>query len=230
MNAETLTRRVVRLLAANSHALVESLEARNPEALLQQYVRELDEAISEVQVELGREEAARHLATSSIARQNNEIEKLGEQIELALRSGKDEAASAGVAKQLDLEDQIAALSRSLDDASAGASGHEKTLLGLRAKRREMEAALQAFIASRKPVAPMGQPSSAYRSSSVNKAERAESGFNRTLADASHVTGMVGATSADAARLEELSALQRKHRVAERLAMFKASVGKDAKEG
>src|SRR6185295_18977247 len=97
-----------------------------------------------VATSLGRDEAAKHLATTSIARQNNEIGVLAERIELAVKEGKDDAATAGIAKQLDLEDTIAALHRSLEDATDKAAEHEKTLLGLRAKRREMESALQAF--------------------------------------------------------------------------------------
>src|SRR5215475_7190815 len=118
MSSESLANRIVRLLSANAHAMLDGLEGLNPEAMMNQFVRDLDEAIAEVATELGRDEAAKHLATASIARQNNEI-----------------------------EDTIAALHRSLDEATEKAVEHERTLLGLRAKRREMEAAVRAYLAA-----------------------------------------------------------------------------------
>src|ERR1035438_9290209 len=117
MSNETLSNRLIRLLSANAHSVLDNLEGRNPEAMMNQFIRELDDAIGEIATGLGRDEAAKHLASSSIARQNNEIEALAEQIEIAVKGGQDEAASAGIAKQLDLEDTIAALHRSLDDAT-----------------------------------------------------------------------------------------------------------------
>ncbi len=89
MSAESLSNRVIRLLSANAHSVLDNLEGRNPEALMNHFIRELDDAIGEVATSLGRDEAAKHLATTSIARQNNEIEVLAERIELAVKQGKD---------------------------------------------------------------------------------------------------------------------------------------------
>src|SRR5258706_15351603 len=199
MSNETLGNRVLRLLSASAHSVLENLEGGNPEAMMNQFIRELDEAIGEVAAALGRDEAAKHLATTSIARQNNEIEELAERIELAVKAGEDEAAAAGIAKQLDLEDTIAALNRSLQDATDRASEHEKTLLGLRAKRREMESALQGFVASQ---ARTGSPdrggavAAGGAAGSRGKAEKAEAGFNRTMARPTRVVGAAASSNAD----------------------------------
>src|SRR6185369_7660355 len=224
MSSESLANRIVRLLSANAHAMLDSLEGRNPEAMMNQFIRELDEAIDEVATELGRDEAAKHLATASIARQNNEIEELAERIELAVKQGSDAAASAGIARQLDLEDTIAALHRSLDDATAKAVEHERTLLGLRAKRREMEAAVQAFLATQAQRASdgakvAGGPTTA--AAGRDKAEKAEAGFNRIMARTTGVVGTVTGSDADPAQLRALETMQRNHRIAERLARIKA---------
>jgi phage shock protein A len=227
MSSETLANRIVRLLSANAHAMLDSLEGRNPEAMMNHFIRELDEAIGEVAAALGRDEAAKHLATTSIARQNNEIEVLAERVELAVKKGEDSAASAGIARQLDLEDTIAALNRSLEDAAEKAVEHERTLLGLRAKRREMEAALQSFVAtSTSGDAEAGQPGAAKPgvAASREKAEKAEAGFNRTMARATGVVGTVTGSNADPAQLKVLETMQRNHRIAERLARIKARSG------
>lgn len=229
MSAETLSNRVVRLLSASAHSLLDNLEGRNPEAMMSHFIRELDDAIAEVAAALGRDEAAKHLAATSIARQNNEIETLAERIELAVKEGKDDAAKAGIAKQLDLEDTIAALHRSLDEASDKAGEHEKTLLGLRAKRREMESALQAFVASHAGTAGgSGAPTGGAAPSSRDKADKAEAGFNRTMARATGVSGTVTSSEADPGQLKALETMQRNHRIAERLARVKAAAGEGGK--
>jgi phage shock protein A len=227
MPSDTLGNRVIRLLSANAHSILDSLEGRNPEAMMNQFIRELDEAIGEVAAALGRDEAAKHLATASIARQNNEIEVLAERIELAVRQGEDGAASAGIARQLDLEDTIAALHRSLDEAREQAVEHERTLLGLRAKRREMEAALQAFVeAHERSTTDNGRTARAATGGAAGreKADKAEAGFNRVLSKATGVVGTVTGSDADPAQLKALETLQRNHRIAERLARLKASRG------
>lgn len=227
MSSESLANRIVRLLSANGHALLDDLEGRNPEAMMNQFIRELDEAIDEVATELGRAEAAKHLATASIARQNNEIETLAERIELAVKQGADAAASAGIARQLDLEDTIAALHRSLDDATQKAVEHERTLLGLRAKRREMEAAVQSFLAAeaqRTGEGTKGADEPAAGVAARGKAEKAEAGFNRIMARTTGVVGTVTGGDADAAQLKALETMQRNHRIAERLARIKAASG------
>ena len=58
MSNDTLANRIVRLLSANAHAMLDSLEGRNPEAMMNQFIRELDEAIesgnkAQVEAELG---------------------------------------------------------------------------------------------------------------------------------------------------------------------------------
>jgi phage shock protein A len=227
MPSETLANCIIRLLSANGHAMLDSLEGRNPEAMMNQFIRELDEAIDEVATELGRDEAAKHLATSSIARQNNEIEALAERIELAVKQGNDAAASAGIARQLDLEDTIAALHRSLDDATNRAIEHERTLLGLRAKRREMEAAMQAYLVAQAQRASEGAKAAGGPTAAVSgrdKAEKAEAGFNRIMARTTGVTGTVTGSNADAAQLKALETMQRNHRIAERLARIKGASG------
>lgn len=228
MSNETLSNRVIRLLSASAHSMLNNLEGRNPEGMMNQLIRELDEAIGEVATALGRDEAAKHLATTSIARQNNEIEVLAERIELAVKGGQDESASAGIAKQLDLEDTIAALHRSLGDATDRASEHEKTLLGLRAKRREMESTLQVFIAAQARSSTPGGGGAGGGGGARDKAGKAEASFNRTMARATGVVGAVASSEADPTQLKALETMQRNHRIAERLARVKAATGQVSK--
>ena len=84
MTTEHFGIRVKRLMTANVHALIGSLESRMPQAILEQYLREFDDVIAQARVALGRHEAARYQAAKAIARINNEIERLNDLLGTAL--------------------------------------------------------------------------------------------------------------------------------------------------
>ncbi|WP_174427362.1 hypothetical protein [Cupriavidus basilensis] len=65
---------------------------------------------------------------------------------MALHHGDDAAARAGTERQIDLEDQLGTLNASLQEAVEKSQAAEADLLGLRAKRTEMEQALAGMVA------------------------------------------------------------------------------------
>ncbi|WP_205192868.1 PspA/IM30 family protein, partial [Burkholderia sp. LMG 13014] len=117
MTTEHFGIRVKRLMTANVHALIGSLENRMPQAILEQYLREFDDVIAQARVALGRHEAARYQAAKAIARINNEIERLNDLLGTALARNDDAAVRAGAERQIELEDQLGVLQQSLHDAS-----------------------------------------------------------------------------------------------------------------
>lgn len=224
MSTNSLSARVKRLLTANVHSLVSTLEDRNPQALLEQYLREFDEVIAQTRAELGQHEAAKHQATRAMARLNNDSERLTEQISIALGKNDETAARAGAEKQLDLETQIAQLNGSLQEVIAKADATENDLLNLRAKREEMEQALHELLAAQATAARDVSGHATGNSASAAAAQRAEQlerGFSRTLAKASGVAGLTGGSSADPQQLRKLEAMQREQRITERLERMKA---------
>jgi phage shock protein A len=94
---------------------------------------------------------------------------------------------------------------------------------LLAKKREMESALQDFIAAH---ASSPGPSGANASSGTTqgKVERAGSAFDRVLARETGLAGVVSTVNPDAAKLRELQEMARTHRIDERLAALKAAQG------
>ena len=84
--AETLAVRVTRILAGSAHAFLDVLEDMAPEAMMRQAVREIDQVMGEVRVDLGKAEAAKHLITSQINKLNTESEQLAAHIETALEA------------------------------------------------------------------------------------------------------------------------------------------------
>jgi phage shock protein A len=218
---DTIASRVTRVIGGSVHALLDAVENAAPEATLAQAIREVDQAIDEVRGELGRVEATKHLATSSLNKLNMQKETLAEQIEIAVAKGDEGLARAGIAKQIDIDDQIPVLQRSLQDAIGRGNELEGYMAALLAKKREMESALQDFIAAHAAAA---SPPGANASGSTNqdKVDRAGSAFERVLTRQTGVAGAMLTVNADAAKLRELQELARTHRIDERLAALKAA--------
>src|SRR5262245_12982557 len=156
-----------------------------------QAIREVDQATDEVRAELGRVEAVKHLANSSLNKLNSQNETLAGQIEIAMAKGDETLARAGIAKQVDIEDQIPVLQRSLQNAIDHGKELEGYIAALLAKKREMESALQDFMAARAAAAaPTGASTSASaaKGSTQGKVERAGSAFDRVLARQTGIAG------------------------------------------
>lgn len=223
MTTEHFGIRVKRLLTANVHALIGSLESRMPQAILEQYLREFDEVIAHARVALGRHEAARHQAAKAIARINNEIERLNDLLGTALARNDDAAVRAGAERQIELEDQLGVLQQSLHEASERAQAAEADLLGLRAKRVEMEAGLRELIAAR--TARDGERPAEGAAGADPRAEQLEQGFNRTMAGATGTAGLgTSPSSADPSLLYRLETLHKEQRIEERVARLKSRSG------
>jgi len=231
---DTIASRVTRVIGGSVHALLDAVENVAPEATMAQAIREVDQAIDEVRSELGRVEAVKHLATSSLNKLNTQKETLAEQTDIAVAKGDESLARAGIAKQIDIDDQIPVLQRSLQDAFGRGGELEGFIAALTAKKREMESALQDFIAARATAAspsgasPSGAGASGSTSGSIGgtilgMAERAGSAFDRVLARETGIAGVTSPINTDASKLRELQEMARAHRIDERLAALKATI-------
>jgi phage shock protein A len=218
---DTIASRVTRVIGGSVHALLDAVENASPEMTMSQAVREVDQAIDEVRAELGRVEAVKHLATSSLNKLNTQREGLAGQIDIAMAKGDETLARAGIAKQVDIEDQIPVLQRSLHDAMDRSKELEGYIAALLAKKREMESALADFIAASSASSSPPGPSPS-GGSAQGKVDRAASAFDRVLARQTGIAGTTSALNPDAAKLQELQELARTHRIDERLAALKAA--------
>src|SRR5262249_14729241 len=144
---DTIASRVTRVIGGSVHALLDAVEGAAPEATMAQAIREVDQAIDEVRAELGKVEAVKHVAASGLNKLNTQNETLSGQIELAVQKGDEALARAGIARQVDIEDQMPVLQHSLQDATDRGKELEGYVAALLAKKREMESVLQDFIAA-----------------------------------------------------------------------------------
>jgi phage shock protein A len=146
--ADTLGARVGRIVAGGAHAIVDAIEGVLPDALGQQALREVDQAVDEVRAELGKTIAARHLAAKRLTEQSSRHDELSAQIDFALAQGREDLIRAGLEHQLDIEAQIPVLETAVGNAAERQAELESYLSALQATRREMSEDLQSLNATR----------------------------------------------------------------------------------
>ena len=216
---DTIASRVTRIVSGGVHALLDAAENAAPEATMVQAVREIDHVIDDARAELGRVEAAKHLATSQLNKLNSDHEQLAAQIEAALGQAREDLARAGLEKQLNIEDQVPVLQKSLADQRDAGKELEGYIAALIAKKREMEQVLRDYVAARaSQTGPTAEPGKS-RGKSEDRVANAGAAFDRVLAKQTGLSGL-SAAAGDAAKLRELQDLQRANRIEERLAQLK----------
>lgn len=218
--SESLARRVGRLVSGGFHAVLDAAENCAPEAVMQENVRELERAIDEVRTELGKVLAQKHLTAKKLADENNQHETLSEQIALAVQSGRDDLAQAGIAQQLDIEARVPVLENSLADLGSQERELDAFVAALLAKQREMQAALHDW--QRSQAAAIGVALNGTSADKIAQIARAASksgdSFNRVM---QRQGGVPVVEQVNAAALQDLADLSRKAQIEARLAALKS---------
>ena len=225
---ESLIGRVGRIISGSFNSLIDVIENAAPETVMSEAIREIDAAIDDVRVELGRVVAGKHLANRRLMEENRKHEDLGEKIELAVKEGRDDLAEAAISRQIDIEAQIPVLEATINDCGNNEKELEGYITALQAKKREMKEELRQFRESTKETVTFSSASSdsgLEASSDVErKVAKAESAFERIAEKATGIPG--GGRTADrqtATKLAELEEIARKNRIQERLAAIKGNV-------
>ncbi|SEA20104.1 PspA/IM30 family protein [Microbulbifer marinus] len=216
---EGLVKRISRLISASANAVVDSVENATPQLVMEQAIREIDDAIAEVRDQLGKAEAAKYLSSKTLNDENNRHSALAEQIDIAVKENRDDLAEAAIAKQMDIEAQLPVLEKAINDADAEISELNSYISALQGKKRDMREQLREFAKASEHVS--DGAGGEQRGSSRNTADRvdqAEGAFNRVLENAGVPTAQ---SSADASKLAELEELARNNRIKERLAKIKS---------
>jgi hypothetical protein len=216
---ETVVTRIGRVIAGMTHAAVSAAEQVNPDAIIEQSIREIDSAADEVKAELGKAIAEKHRINARKEELQREHADLGGKLKEAISAGRDELASAGLGRQIDIESQIAVLDRLVGETDGNIQKLEEALAAVKASRREAEERLAEFKASQKG----GGNGDGYpgHSGPNGASDRALGKVERAQAAAARISGVpAGAARADAAQLDELSKLTRDRAIAERLKKLK----------
>ncbi len=224
---DSLIGRVGRIISGSFNSLIDAIENAAPETVMSEVIREIDAAIDDVRVELGRVVAKKHLANSRLMEENRKHEDLSEKIELAVKEGRDDLAEAAISQQIDIEAQIPILEATINDCGNNEKELEGYITALQAKKREMREELRQFRESMKETITSSSSisdSGVEVSSDVErKVAKAESAFERIAEKATGIPG--GGRTADrqtATKLAELEEIARKNRIQERLAAIKGN--------
>lgn len=222
--SESLKQRVGRLIAGGFNSLVDAVENAAPEAVMEQAIREIETAVSEVRKQLGQVEAQRHLTAKRLADDGEQHDKLGEQARLAMAENREDLAEAAVSRQIDLEAQIPVLEGRLADLADEKARLEGYINALLAKKREMNSALADYRRSQNAVASPDATAAtgADTGATESRAENAAAAFDRVFQRETGLSGTAGGSQEDLSRLSELEELARKNRIQERLAKIKSS--------
>ena len=217
--AESMAKRVSRLVSGGFNSIVNAVEDAAPVTVMEEAIREVDGAVDEIRAELGQVLAGKHLATKRLAEETNKHTELGEKIELAVTEGRDDLAETAIAQQMDIEAQIPILESAIEDAGEKETELEQFIAALKAKRREMEEELVNFKSAQNAT-DAGEPAGG-GASVDSKVDKATAAFDRVV---NRATGLPGMSSAEdrksAAQLAELDELARKKAIADRLAAIK----------
>jgi phage shock protein A len=213
---DTVVTRIGRVIAGMTHAAITAAEQTNPVAVIEQSIREIDSAADEVKAELGKAMAERTRVEMRKAELGREHAELGGKLQAAMNSGREDLASAGLGRQIDIESQVAVLDRLLGEAGEKIKGLEEALSAVRASRREAEERLAEFKKS-EGTNGNGQDGGTHHDATgkaLGKVERAQ-------AAAARIAGVPASQErTDAASLDELSKIARDRAISERLKKLK----------
>ncbi|NKB60100.1 MAG: PspA/IM30 family protein [Alphaproteobacteria bacterium] len=222
--AENIASRVGRMISGTANMLVDAVENMAPEMVMEEAIREIDRAIDDVRVELGRTLSKQHMATRRLADENRKHDEVSGKVQVALDSGREDLAETAIAQVLDIEAQIPVLEATISDTRDAATELEGYIAALQARKREMKDELAAYheasaaTASPGPPGPDGGGGGDPVGTTVRKAEEA---FERALEGVGGVSVSGSAPDkVDAAKRAELDDLARKNRIKERLEAFK----------
>ena len=213
MTNEGILSRMGRLIAGIANAAIDKAEGVNKIAVIEQAVREIDAAADEARTDLGKARAEEYRIQSRKDEIVEDMNALDQKIRLAVSSGRDDLAKAGVARQIDLESQIAALDKALADAREQVDEGQKALQAVLATRREADARLADF---KRSIARHPEQAATGHSQPAPGADAA-----RAAAAVSRLTGVPTGEHGHSSELDELDRLHRDQAIEARLARFKA---------
>ncbi len=208
---ENILTRVGRIIGGLSNAALDAVEDRNGLAVAEQALREIDAVIHEARLDLGRIKAEAHRLTARRGQLDGELTALPEKLSLALASGREDLARAGIARQLDLESQIEAIDSSLADVAERNEAASKAMQAAAAARRDAEHRIALL---RKPPAKSADPLAGYGGEDAERTRQLE----HSLRAIDRLTGT--ASSVAAPSVEELDRLHRDDAIERRLAALK----------
>jgi len=211
---DTILSRAGRLIAGIAYGAIERAEDNNKVALVKQAIREIEQAEKEARDSLSQARAEEYRLNARRAEIERETTTLAEQIRTAIAENRDHLATAGIARQMDLEAQFEVLSKAIDENAERIDATLTTLRAILSSLQDAEARLtelERSEAERDPT--QNSTRRGGTSNGLAKAARA----SRAVARATGVPAAIAASP----DIDELSKLHRDKEIASRLARLKS---------
>jgi len=219
--SENIASRVGRLLSGTVNSLVDAVENMAPEIVMEQAIREVDQAIVDIRSELGKVVAQQHMTTSRIDDENKRHKELSANIEIALSEGREDLAETAVGKILDIESQLPVMESTLTAAKEQQVELEGYIDALQARKREMQEELKNFRDAKANSITQEVTNGSSEGSVASSVSKAEEAFDRVMNSSINMAGMSQRHDLnDASQLAELDKLARSSKIKERLEAIK----------
>jgi phage shock protein A len=216
--SDKLLTRISRLVSGVAHNALAQAEDAAAIPVMEQAVRDIDDAVKDVRSEIGQAEATKFNVGRRIDELKSEHEALEEKIATAISESRDDLAEAGAGRQLDIENQLTVLQHSLDEADGDIARLTESLNALLASRREaIQRVRDLKAAGQGPApgaagAPKGGTAAGKAAQAIESAEQLGERLTGVPADQSDISHK---------DLDDLAELHRQHEIRERLARYKA---------
>jgi phage shock protein A len=220
--AESIFMRVRRLISASVEDAVDAMERAGGPSVMREAIREVDRAIDEVRVEQEAASARRLQAMRQQRMFRDKLAALEAQARFAISEKRDDLAEAAVSRQLDFEAQAERLETVQTEAASEAARLDECLVALTTRKTQMEEALAAFESAQRDAALGGEGPTRPARTTEHKVKRAEEAFDRAMTAAGGVAGVSRADAQTAAKVAEISTLQKSAAIAQRMAALRSA--------
>lgn len=219
---ESIFARVRRVISASIEDVVDAMERAGGASVMREALREVDRAIDEVRAEQEAATARRLQAMRQQRMFRDQLTALEEKARFAIAQNRDDLAEAAVSRQIDFEAQAERLDAVQAEAASEAGRLEECLVALTTRKSQMAEALAAFETAQRDASLGGDGPTRFDRRTERKVERAEEAFDRAMAGAGGVAGISRADVQTAAKVAEISTLQKSAAIAQRMAALRSA--------
>ncbi len=217
--------RVQRVVTGGVGSALDAAERLSGTGVMRQAIRDMDSAIERARGESEGARVKRLQAAHRLQECRKQLATLKEQARFALGKDRLDLAQAAIARQIDVEAQIAALARAETEAAAAERRLDESTAELKLRRGQMYDELRGFEAAQRAGSNGDDAPGSPDSRLQRQAERAQEAFERAMDSAGGLSGGRASPEA-AAKVAELERLQKEAAIAERLAALQGG-GKGA---
>lgn len=139
----TLVKRFTRLITADMHSVLDSVE--EPIALIKQHVREMEEAIRSEKNHISQVKSLIEQTQKDLVKNHQSTQKLAEDLNLCLENSDDELARKVIKQKLLTERQASRLSQNLEDLKKSETTSSRLLDEFQSKYEEINEELEELV-------------------------------------------------------------------------------------